>query len=215
MIWVLVVFSAIYGWAAALTVRRFSNTARVRVTTRRIVAHLMELQLFLDSPSVILRAQRDLIRENFRLLRLVAPASLIPAAIFALLYPQLDALFGHSPLRVGEQTTVTARVDDARLEAPAGFKVETPAVRDVHDHVVSWRVRPLGRASGDLNVRSPDGRVITRRVVAGRCFMEGWSLPLTAPAIDIRYPRRDFIGLSWVLWFFGISAIAGAIGWKQ
>ncbi|HXE63697.1 MAG TPA: hypothetical protein VN519_09160 [Bryobacteraceae bacterium] len=218
MIWALAFFGVLYGWAAALAVRRFSDRARVRVTVDRIVAHLMELELFLDSPSVILRAQRDLARENLRLLRLVAPASLVPAAIFVLLYPQLDALFGYSPLPVGDRTVVSARVDEARLEAPAGFVIETPAVHIVRDREVSWRVRPVGQAAGELTVHVRGGRQISRRIVAGSGLIDGWRLPFNAPVIDIRYPRRDYFGLPWLLWFFPISLLAGfagAIRWKR
>jgi hypothetical protein len=218
MIWGLVLFSALYGWVAALAVRRFSDESQTRGTVDRIIAHLMELQLFLDSPRVILRAQRDLVRENVRLLRLVAPASFVPAVIFVLLYPQLDALFGHSPLRVGAATVITARVDDARLEAPVGFVVETAAVHNLHDREVSWRLHPVGQATGDLKVHARDGRVANRRIVAGGGLIDGWRFPFTAPAIDIRYPRRDYFALPWFVWFFVISlagAATSAIGWKR
>jgi hypothetical protein len=214
MIWALVAFSAIYGWAAAFTVRRFSDTTRVRATINRIGAHLMELELFLDSPSVILRAQRSLIRENLRLLRLILPASLIPSAVFVLLYPQLDAMFGHSPLRIGVPTVVTARADYARLEAPAGFTIETPGVRNVHERELDWRLRPIGQAAGQLRVSSSD-TMISRRIVAGSGIVEDWRLPFTAPAIAIRYPRREYPGVGWLVWFFVVSLVGGAIGWRR
>jgi hypothetical protein len=210
MIGILVIIAAIYGWVAAMTLRRFSNRALVRATINRIVAHVMELQLFIDSPALVFRAQRDLVRENLRLLRLVLPASVIPAAIFVLLFPQLDAMFGHAPLRVGEPGVVTAAAGDAHPEAPAGITVETPAVNDVHDGKAGWRVRPIGQVTGKLRIRYSDGHVIARQIVAGSGWIEGWRLPFTRPGIDIPYPRRDFYGLHWTLWFFPIS-LAGAV----
>ncbi len=39
----------------------------VRGTINRMMAHMMEFPLFLDSPALVLRAQRDLLSENIRL----------------------------------------------------------------------------------------------------------------------------------------------------
>jgi hypothetical protein len=78
----LVLVSAIYGVVAALVFRRFTNRASIRRSMNRILAHTMELGLFLDSPGLVFRAQRDLLRENARLLRQV----ILPGAIVALLF---------------------------------------------------------------------------------------------------------------------------------
>ncbi|HWF09746.1 MAG TPA: hypothetical protein VG297_14855 [Bryobacteraceae bacterium] len=208
MIWMLIIVSALYGWVAAMALRRFSNRALVRATINRIVAHLMELELFIDSPALVFRAQRDLVRENLRLLRLVLPAGIIPAAIFVLFFPQFDAVFGHAPLRIGERGVVSATAGDVQLEAPVGIMVETPAVNDVHDGKAGWRVRPIGKMTGELQIHYSDGHVVARQIVAGSGWIDGWRLPFTRPAIDIPYPRRDFYGLHWTLWFFPISLAA-------
>jgi hypothetical protein len=217
VIWALILVGAIYGCAAALAMRRFSDRRLVRRTVNRILAHLMELQLFLDSPSVVLRAQRDLLRENFRLLSLVLPASLIPLVIFVALFPQLDAAFGHAPLRVGERTVVTAQ-DTGALEAPPGIVLETPGVVDLHDQQVSWRVRPAGKTSGELTLHLKDGQVLMQRIVAGPGLISEWRLPFRRPAIEIRYPRISLWGENWMLWFFAASMASGfatALGWKR
>ena len=73
-----------------------------------MMAHVMEFRLFLDSPALVLRAQRDLLRENLHLLRLILLPCAILAFIFIVLFPQLDAMYGHAPLPVGEPSVVTA-----------------------------------------------------------------------------------------------------------
>lgn len=214
MIWTLIPVSIVYGLAAVLLLRRFSNEASIHRTVNRMIAHIMEFRLFLNSPALILRAQRDLFRENLHLLRLILLPCVILAAIFIILFPPLDAMYGHAPLRVGERSVVTAQLSgDALLEAPAGIEVETPAVHAVHDRQVSWRVRPLGRTSGELRVRYPGGE-LTRQVVAGGGLIYGWKLPFTSPKIEIRYPRRIVLGVNWMIWFFLISS-AAAIGYKR
>jgi hypothetical protein len=214
MIWTLLPVSVIYGLAAALVFRRFSDQASMRRTINRMTAHVMEFRLFLNSPALVLRAQRDLLRENMHLLRLILLPSTILAIVFIILFPQLDAMYGHAPLRVGEPSVVTVQLSgEVVLEAPAGFAVETPAVHVIHDRQVSWRVRPLGQTSGELKLRY-DGRVLTRQIVAGSGLIYGMKFPFSTPAIEIRYPRTAVLGVNWMIWFFLISTVA-AIGYRQ
>jgi hypothetical protein len=217
LIWTLVPVAAIYGLAAALAFRRWSDEASLRRTVNRMMAHVMEFRLFLDSPVLVLRAQRDLLRDNLQLLRMVALPGAILAAVFLVLYPQLDAIYGHAPLRTGERSVVTVQLGDLpeppSLEAPAGIAVETPGVRVVHDRQVSWRVRPLGRTSGELKLRY-DGRVLTKQIVAGGGLIYGLRIPFISPAIDIRYPRASILGVNWMVWFFLISS-GVAIAWRR
>lgn len=209
MIWTLIPVSVIYGFVAALLLRRFSDREAVWASIDRMIAHVMEFRLFLDTPSLILRAQRDLLLENGRLLRLMLLPCVMLAVIFIALFPQLDALYGHAPLRPGEPSVVSAHIDgEAMLEAPAGIRIETPPVQSLHDHQVSWRIRPAGNTAGELRVIE-GGRVLTKRIVAGTGFISGYS----SRAIDIRYPRRSVFGTHWLVWFFLISA-AAALGYR-
>ncbi len=210
MIWTLIPVSLIYGLAAALVFSRFADEASIRVTSNRMIAHVLEFRLFLDSPALVLRAQRDLARENLHLLRLILLPCMILAIIFLILFPQLDAMYGHAPLRVGEPSVVTAAIDDdGVLEAPAGIVVETLGVRSIHDRNVSWRVRPLGLTAGELKFRH-DGRVLTKQIVAGSGLIYGFS----SPKIKLHYPRISVLGVNWMIWFFLISTTA-AIGYRR
>jgi hypothetical protein len=211
LIFTLIPVSLIYGLAAALAFRRLSDEASIRVTINRMMAHVLEFRLFLDSPALVLRAQRDLARENLRLLRLILLPCATVAVIFIALYPQLDALYGHAPLNVGEPSIVTAQFHEAAtLEAPVGIVVETPGVRNTHDREVSWRVRPLGRTTGELKIRY-EGGTLTKRIVAGDGLVYA---SFSSPAIKLQYPRTTVLGANWMVWFFIIST-ATAIGYKQ
>jgi hypothetical protein len=213
-IWTLIPVSLIYGLVAALAFRRFADQSSIHASVNRMMAHVMEFRLFLDSPALVLRAQRDLFRENLHLLRLIILPCLILASIFMILFPQLDALYGHAPLKAGERTIVAARLDgDAVLEAPAGIEVETPGVHTIHDRKVSWRVRPLGRTSGELRVHN-SGMVLTKRIVAGGGLIYDMRLPFSHPEIEIDYPKTKALGMHWMVWFFVISSVA-AMGYKR
>jgi hypothetical protein len=200
--------SAVYGVIAVLVFRRFTERAAIRRSVNRILAHVMELGLFLDSPGLVLGAQRDLLRENVRLLRLV----LVPAALLAALCVPMYAFYGHGPLATGETSVVTIQLKgdvmpEIRLEAPEGIAVETPGVRMLHDHQISWRVRPLRETSGEWRFHVED------RVVAAGFFVRD---PVIRSA-EIRYPAATVLGLSWLVWFVAtssVSALLFGLFWK-
>ncbi len=180
--------SALCGIATAFVFRRFTAVG-TRQTVNRILAHVMELRLFLDEPLLIWRAQRDLLRENLRLFGQIAVPSLITAPLLALVMWQADAVYGRAPLRAAEPVVVTAHAKsenlaDLRIEGPPDVAVETPGVRIPRLREVSWRIRPLRAFSGSLSVNGDVGR------------------------IDIPWPRATVLGVSWILWFLGISALS-------
>jgi hypothetical protein len=213
LIWTLIPVSAIYGLAAAIVFARFSDRTAIRRTTNRMLAHVMEFRLFVNSPALVLRAQRDLLRENFHLLRLIFLPCAILALTFIVLFPPLDAMYGQAPIKAGERAIVTAHVSgSASLETPAGIEVETPGAQAVHDGLISWRVRALGRTSGELKVHYSGG-VLTKRIVAGGGLIDGWRLPFRNSEIEISYPRAKVLGVNWMAWFFVISS-AAASGWN-
>jgi hypothetical protein len=163
----------------------------------------MELGLFIDSPSLIFSAQRDLLRENLRLLRLTILPGAILALLFAMLYLPMNAIYGHAPLPIGEPSVVTIQMKDAampavQLEAPEGIIIETPAVRVLHDHQISWRVRPLRPTMADFKFHLDDHSAIR--------------------SIEIPYPEARIAGLPWLAWFVlisSVSALAFGLCWKR
>jgi len=177
----LCVVSAIYGVIATVVFRRFTDGGRLRGTINRILAHVMEFRLFLDEPRIILRAQRELVAENIRLMRQIALPCAVLAIPFAFLYGSLDRHFGHGPLRIGEPTVVTAR-GMTELKAAPGIVVETPGVRVLRTGEISWRVRPVATVYGGF----PKG-------------------------VEVHYPRALVLHLPWVIWFLGISALTASI----
>jgi choline-sulfatase len=182
----LVPLSILIGIFTAAMFRRFS-AAGVRQTVNRILAHLMELRLFLDEPRLIFQAQRDLVRENLRLLGQIALPTLITVPILAIVLWQADAIYGRAPLPAGVGAVITAHVKSGdlaaiHLNAPPQVIVETPGVRIPRLHEVSWRVRPAQPFTGAFTTNGDVNR------------------------IDIPWPRK-----SWLPWFLVISTLAALI----
>ena len=129
----LVVCAAVYGAIAALIFRRFTDRTRMAVTVNHMLARVMEFALFIDEPRLILKAQFDLIKDNFQLLRQIAIPCVLVAIPFALLYPAMDRQFGNH-----QSNVLTLPMGQV---LPAGVVAETPGVRILRTHEVTWRIR--------------------------------------------------------------------------
>ncbi len=228
----LIAVSAAWGCAMAWVFRRFSNGVVLRLTVNHIVAHLLEFQLFLDEPSIVLRAQRDLIRANLRLLGQIAFPSLILVVPFILLLAQLDALYAHAPLPAEEPAVLTvqlksAAMPDLQVQAPAGIAVETPPMRIPAAGQISWRLRPARASSGRLQIVRAT-RIVAKTFASGRglrflnedraglaaFLLHPVEPPLSDPAIaSIRldYPPATILHVHWLVWFFGVSTITAIV----
>lgn len=209
----MILVSVLYGVVAVLVFRRLTEKSSLRRTLNRILAHMMELGLFLDSPMLVFRAQRDLIGENLHLLRQTILPAAILALLFAALFPFMNAMYGYALLPVGEPAVVTIQMKDAQmsavqLEPPEGIVVETPAVRVLHDRQISWRVRPLKTTLGDLKFR------VDHRIVTPGFFLHDPAIR----SINVPYPQASILGLPWLAWFVlisSVSALAFGLCWKR
>ena len=210
----LAALSAIWGVLAVFVFRRFTNRRAVRASINRIYARLLEIRLYSEELSLVWRAQQALIFDNLKFLARIAPPVLIMAIPFALLYPQLDAIYGTAPLEPGHTATVTLTSDAAAtLEVPPGIAIETLPVKDETDHQISWRIRALTPTRGTLRITLADGATLTRAIASGnRTFAPNRH---TESSIAIDYPRANItiagISLHWLIWFLLISAIAGTL----
>ncbi|MGD1091088.1 MAG: hypothetical protein ABSB35_03740 [Bryobacteraceae bacterium] len=199
---------------ALLVFRRFSDRALMGRAANRILAHLMELGLFFDEPVLVLRAHRDLLRENLKLLRsIVVPCALL-ALPFVMFFAELDAVFSRAPLVVGAPAIVTLEWAGSTpvpvIISPPGIVVETPAVRSVFSHEVSWRIRPVQIVKGRLEVALA-GRVLTATAVAGPGLL--YAFPFPRSPLRIRYPHATILHLDWVFWYI-LGSIATAVAFS-
>jgi hypothetical protein len=230
----LVPISAVAGIAAVLAFLRWTDLDAFRRTSNQIIALVMELGLFIEEPRLVLRAQRELLRQNARLLLLLARPTIVIAVAFFLLLPHLEALYGNAALRAGDAAIVTAQlkgtISSARfaLSAPHNIAVETPGVRVLDTNQISWRIRPLAPVSAALEIIAPDGSV-SKRIAAGPGLhyvspvrASSWITFLLHPvepritsnevsSIAIAYPPASILHVHWMIWFIVISTVAATI----
>jgi hypothetical protein len=196
--WSLAAIAMAAGLAMLWAFKRFSNQARIEWAKRQVRAQLYALRLYSDEPVMIFRAQKQLLVWNVRYLALMLRPTAVIVAPAALLFWQLDAVYGRRPLAPGERAVVTAQLadtDDLAALAPVlsgdGMVVETPPVRIPAEHRACWRILALQPRPANLTVRS--NRAAHVRSVA------------------LAYPQASINlfgwGLHWLWWFFIVSVV--------
>jgi hypothetical protein len=138
----LAICAAVYGAISGWIFLRFTDRVRMRSVINHMLAHVMEFALFIDEPRLILKAQLDLIRDNFQLLRQIALPCVLLAIPFIVIYPAMDREFGNHTSNV-----LTLPLGQA---LPAGVVAETPGVRILRTHEVSWRIQPAAKPRTNL-----------------------------------------------------------------
>ena len=152
----LVFTSMVFGLINALLFRRLVNRADVKRTVNRMLAHAMSFRLFADEPGLVFRAQLELLRENFRLLRQIAIPLIASAALLAASWDTMDRHFGYRPVPKGQTAVLTLPLGTGLRSSPE-ISVETPPVHIPRLKQVSWRVR----------VKRESSRVTERRAMLG------------------------------------------------
>ena len=180
--------------------RRCTNPTRLRRTVNRIIAHLLEINLFSKEPRVVLRAQGQLLLENARLLAQLVPPSLILVALLA----ALNFFFGHAPLRPGASTLVTT--PQGSLTASPGVTIDQPPVFIQTDRQLVWQIHITGPINGQLTLLPSISRTVC---VTAICAVNPF-----ASTIKIAYPPVAIFHYHW-LWWFSIASILGALFGRQ
>jgi len=204
---------------------------------KRVQAFLLELRLFGDDPGLLWRSQLSLLAGNLRyMLLMLKPALYLTVPMVVLLF-HLDAVYGISSVGTGRSAVVTVQTVGRLAEStvppelspPAGFVVETPAVRALDDGQFSWRVRAINPGSEPIRF-SWHGTSWEKSLTSGReltyvshrrtsSFVDALAAPgetrLEVPQIqwvEIAYPAAEIdLGgyrIHWLVWFFVVSLVA-------
>jgi uncharacterized membrane protein (DUF106 family) len=128
-----------------------SNQEGIKKVKNKIKAHLLEIRLFKDDFGLILKAQRDILRNNLTYMKYSLKPMLVMIIPLILIIIQLDLWFGRVPITPGEPTIVkiTLKPPVEPLEAPVKMlpsdeiKIETPPLRIIEKNQINWRIRPL------------------------------------------------------------------------
>jgi len=219
--------------AMLLVVRATSNQPALEAVKRRIHAAFFEIRLFNDDLRAIFRAQKEILRYNATYLRLLLVPMVWMVVPLALIIAQLQFRYGYQGLAAGRPVLLTAHLrsgERARLDAPAGIRVESdsiwfPAAKEMTwrivpetpgDHIVTLRVGNEAftkaiHVSNGLAKRSP--RRLTAGFVNEVLYPAEPPLPAGGPvdAIRVAYLEGDIDvfawKLNWMVVFFVLSIV--------
>lgn len=235
----LLLVSVLAGILLLWVFSKTSDQRAIRATKKRLQAHLLEMRLYGDDPKVVVRAQRALAVDNLRYFGLMLRPALYVMLPMAALLLLMEGFYGMKPVPVGGSTIVTAQLRSLpaegaapELHAPAGIVVESPAVRDLADRQVSWRLRPEASLAGELEVRAGNSEaekgivtgggihfLVSRRVSS----IWEWILYPGEPLlpkddiewIEVAYPSAEvsYFGwkMHWLIWFLIFSMVAALL----
>lgn len=220
--------------ALALTIYRvFSNQSAIRDAKAKIVANLLELRLFRDDLRVLLFAEGRVFLCIGRYLGHSLAPMLLMLPPFLLMLIQIESRFAFRGLAPDEQALITVTVVSDRpvsglpvsIDADAGLRVATPALRVDSRGEIYWRVHAVVAGAHSLRLRV-DSEQAHRLVkadasngvattsyrasdVRSLLYPGDTALPSEGPivAVVIDYPRArgEMAGLSSASWlFFGM-----------
>ena len=215
--------------------KKTSNQQRLAAVKRSIHAGIFEIRLYNDDFRAILRAQREILRDNLRYLALSVLPMLWVIVPLVLLIAQLQFHYGYAPLEPGARVLLKMQLrdgtaDTVSLDAPSGVRLESPAVWLPGAREVVWRLAATdpGRHELRLHVGSHeyvktlrvDGGVVRRSpyrleptFLNQLLYPSEPPLPDDGPAagISIGYEARSIpvLGwdLDWMVVYFALSLV--------
>jgi hypothetical protein len=240
---VLSVFAVLTAVLTLLVVRWTSNQKAIRLVKDRMGARVLEVRLFSDQPRVVLRAYFTLLGDTGLYLRHSLRPLIVLAVPLLLLFTQLEAYFGRTPVDPGQDFLIHATFQNADaltnsvLRPPPGLDLTAPPVHIPSERRVDWRLKAERPGTYDVRLALP-GDEISKQVVAGRGLtrivpqrargglwqqiINPGELPLLSTGlvdqIEVQYPVRVFRLRTWEIeWFipYLVLTLAAALLLKR
>jgi hypothetical protein len=228
------VFGCFAGVVLALSFRFFANGEAMRALRRKLWAHVLELRLFGDEPSLAFRGLFRIVKINALLVGHALPPLAITAPVVGLLLVHLNDFFTPT-LPIGGAAVLTVRLRSSlpsaasiHLLTPPWIDVDAPPVHIPAAREVSWRLRAQAPNLAVCTISIP-GETVTKELdsrsaprYSGRVRTRPWLDVLLHPA-EARLPDgpidRIWIsqvlpplagrvaGMDWEEWFAGTGSI--------
>ena len=226
-----ILFGVVAGAVLALAFHWFGQPRKTRDLRRKLWAHVLELRLFGDDPSLALASLAHIVGINALLLCYALPPLLVSAPVVLLLLANLNDFFTSTPLSQGRAAVLTVQFRDAlppaesiRLETPSWIVLDASPVHIPAARQISWRIRPIAERLGVCKIIVPEGTVAKELDsrpglrYSGRVRARAWLDTVWHPA-ESRLPEGD-IDRVWIAsepspvpWFDWFAATASLSAW--
>jgi len=172
----LVILSAVAGVLAAIAFRYTSNQAALKRVADQVRAALLGMRLFKDDLRSVFAAQFSLFKASGLRLWYSLPPLVVLIVPFVLLLVQLGMWYEFRPLAPGQSALVEVEVAPEMWETHGGLELGVPdgvvvesLVRNAHDRLVTWRIRPQRAAGADepleLRLRLGEREIAAKQLV--------------------------------------------------
>jgi uncharacterized membrane protein (DUF106 family) len=237
-LWGLLAISIITGIVMVIIFKFTSNQAAIRRTKDKISAYFLEVRLYKDDLSLMLDAQRRILRTNLTYMKYSLMPMLIMIVPVVLILIQLGIRYQNRPLRPGDSALVKLKFDepienlDIAVAADDGIRLETPLLRIPDEREIDFRIGAVEKGDHRFTIRVGENDITTPVLVANRVkrvysertkaafsgalFAPGQKpLPAESPlkSINILLPKRQLkllgMNVHWLVFFFIVSVIAG------
>lgn len=168
-------FSGAAGILFLFIFKATSNQAAIKRAKNRIAAAFLEVRLFKNDLSQMLRSQGSIFSATFRYMSYALVPMLWMIVPVVLMLIQLNLWYGYSPLAPDQSVMLTARLEgdesltsrNIQLTTDDGVEIETPPLRIDSLKEVDWRIKALKEGQHQLSL-TVDGKTINHVVYVGK-----------------------------------------------
>jgi uncharacterized membrane protein (DUF106 family) len=237
-LWGLLAISVITGIVMVIIFKFTSNQGAIRRTKDKISAYFLEVRLYKDDLSLMLDAQRRILRTNLTYMKYSLMPMLVMIVPVVLILIQLGIRYENRPLKPGDSALVKLKFEepvdsvDIAVAVDDGIRLETPLLRIPEEREIDFRIGAVEAGDHHLTIRLGENAIATPVIVANRVtrvypertkaafsgalFAPGQKpLPADSPlqSVSILLPKRQLkllgVSVHWLVFFFVVSIIAG------
>ena len=172
--WGFFAICVILGAVAVIIFKYLSNQDKIKEVKNRIKIHFLEIRLYKDDFREILKAQKEILKNNFWYV-VYSFAAAIPIMILVLLtISQINLRYGYTPIMPGQQFDVKVvyaqeadRRPEPQLKLPEGLEALTPAMRLGGENEVSWQFQAAEPGNYKVGFKVCD-QEFTKDIIIGK-----------------------------------------------
>lgn len=172
--WGFFAICVILGAVAVIIFKYLSNQNKIKEVKKQIKIHFLEIRLYKDDFREILKAQKEILKNNFWY-TVYSFGAAIPIIILVLItISQINLRYGYTPIRPGQNFDVKVvyaqdadRRPEPQLKLPEGLEAVTPAMSLGGEGEVSWQFQATRAGRYEVGFKVCD-QEYTKEIVIGK-----------------------------------------------
>lgn len=146
--WGFMAICFVMGTIVVIIFKYVSNQKKIKAVKKQIKLHFMEIRIYKDDFREILKAQKEILKNNFKYIAYNFQGAIPVVLLFLVTLSQINLRYGYAPIMPGEAFDVKITyAEDAKrrpeplLVLPEGVEALTPALRLGGENEVSWQLQ--------------------------------------------------------------------------